>query len=223
MADSLRRHASQPVLIRETARPIPTRVVATRANARSLLPGLCLLDSFALLIVVLAGITSRNGMDNAPTLLWIGLLLIFVPTALRLLSRSAGRGERIGLVVLLGMALYMVKVLHSPNDFTFHDEFLHWQTVNNILRDQQLFTTNPILPVSTLYPGMEVITSAFAQLSGLSVVESGTILLGLTSVSCWPCFCSMSESEHRHGIAGLATMLYTANSNFLYFDAQFFL
>src|ERR1700753_754553 len=104
------------------------RSKGTRAAARSaqnvgvgLFPLLCLTNSAAFVFLAIANTASRSGLPSASALMWFAMLSIFVPTAVRLLSASASRNERIALVILLGCSLYMVKVMHSPLDFTFHD------------------------------------------------------------------------------------------------------
>lgn len=185
-------------------------------------PTIAFLDSCALLLVALAYTLQRNNNESATFFFWISLLIIFVPIAYRLLSSSIARRERIGLVVLLGIALYMVKVLHSPVEFTFYDEFLHWNTANHIIDSQRLFTENTILPVSALYPGLEIITTAFANLSGLSVVDSGLIILGIGRVAFMLAIYLFYERvSSSPQIGGIATLLYCTNSNFVFFDSQF--
>jgi hypothetical protein len=195
---------------------------AVRATSWGRFPLLCFSNSLALILIALAYTGSRRGSDWASAVYWLGLLVIFAPTAIRLVQREVARKERIALVVLLGCSLYIVKVLHSPLDFTFYDEFLHWQTANNILQTHFLFTENSLLPVSPLYPGLEIITTAFANLSGLSVVEAGILLLGVARealmLALYLFFERISGSEQ---VGGIAALLYTANSNFLLFDSQF--
>lgn len=196
--------------------------LTAKTNLWGLFPFLCLTSSFGLLMVALANTLSRNADELAPALFWGGLLVVFIPIAARLVSPEINRQERLALVLVLGCSLYLVKVLHSPLDFTFHDEFLHWQTANNLMRDGRLFTENSILPVSPLYPGLEVVTTAFANLSGLSIVESGVITLGIARVIFMlALFLFYERISDSAQVGGIATLLYTANSNFIFFDSQF--
>ena len=66
---------------------------------------------------------SRAAAGWAEPLFWTGLLVLVMPFTARLASTAAPRRERVGLVVLLALALYLVKVVHSPYAFTFPDEF----------------------------------------------------------------------------------------------------
>lgn len=219
MAQTLTPSPTNPLMSDDHASAVRSRI---STQAWGLFPYLFLTNSIALVIVAIAGVASRSADQNAPILLWIGLLAIFVPTAARLLSIKAERQERIALIVLLGVSLYLVKVLHSPLDFTFHDEFLHWRTAANILRDGVLFTPNSILPVSPSYPGLEILTGAFAELSGLSIPEAGLITLGIVRVGFMLALYLLYEQvSSSPQIGALAALLYTANSNFIFFDSQF--
>src|SRR5262249_43346014 len=119
------------------------------------LPAGSLLGASGLLLVALGNNGARTGAAGADLLFWAGLLLLFVPAAWRLIASEAARQERVGLVALLGVGLYLVKLLHSPLSFTFSDELQHWRTANDILQGGYLFAENPLLPVSALYPGLE--------------------------------------------------------------------
>jgi hypothetical protein len=199
-----------------------TTVRPARTVGLGLFPLLCLTNSAAFVILAIANTASRSSHEAASALMWFSLLTIFVPTAVRLLSSSASRQERIGLVVLLGCSLYMVKVMHSPADFTFHDEFLHWKTANNIMDSGRLFTENSILPVSPLYPGLEIIAVALSSVTGLSMVDSGIISMGLARAAFMlALFLFYERIGGSARLGGIAALLYSANSNFIFFDSQF--
>ena len=75
-----------------------------------------------LLLVALADAFSRSGGSHGEALFWTGLLVIFIPFVLRLASSEARRSERVVLLLLLGAAFYLVKVLRDPFGFTYADE-----------------------------------------------------------------------------------------------------
>jgi uncharacterized membrane protein YhaH (DUF805 family) len=186
------------------------------------LPALSVIVSLGLLEVAIADTAARRGVGSAELLFWIGLLVIFVPVAWRLLVREATEWERAGLVALLGVGLYLVKVLHSPAGFTFLDEFIHWRTADTILTSHHLYQANPLLPVSPLYPALEIVTSALCSMSGLSIFGAGILLIGLARLimvlSLYLLYRQISGSPR---VAGLGVLLYMGNPNYLYFDAQF--
>ncbi len=186
------------------------------------LPTLSLVSAAGLLMIAMAYSASRNGEIWGLPHFWIGLLVVFVPIAYRLFSAEPERHERIGLLLIIGLALYLVKVLHSPIAFTFSDEFLHWMTARDIVETRHLFTPNSILPVSPLYPGLEIITAALSSLTGLSVVDAGFLMLGVARLAfvlgLYLLYEQISGSER---IASVAVLFYLGNSNFVFFLAQY--
>jgi len=186
------------------------------------LPGFTLLSGGVMLVLTVAATANRFDAEWAHPLFWVALCLMFVTAAWRLLSAQASRQERIGIVILVGLTCYSVKILSSPSHFSYFDEFLHWQTTNDILTTGHLFTTNTLLPVSPLYPGLELITSAMVRFTGLGVSEAGIILIGVARVilmiSLYLLFEEISASPR---IAGLAALLYTCHTNYLFFSSEF--
>jgi hypothetical protein len=179
--------------------------------------------ALGLCVVVAADALNRSTRSGpAQGLFWLGLIIIFVPIVLRLLSGSVARAERVSLVLVLGLSLYLVKVAGNPFGFTFADELAHAPNANAILRTHGLYSANPILPVTRYYPGLEAITAALAAMSGLSTFGAGLIVIGAARVvmmlALYLLFETLSGSAT---VAGLAAAVYVANSNFLFFDAQF--
>src|SRR5258706_7875932 len=185
-------------------------------------PVLSLTGAIGVFLLALAYNAGRNAAQWADPLFWFALLVLFLPIAGRLLSLRVSRRERIALLVVLGMALYLAKYLQYPLYFTYHDEFAHWRTAYDIVASGHLFQGNPIIPISSFYPGLEIVTSALSNLTGLSLFASGIVVLGvgrLVLVLALYLF-----SEHVTGsarVAGIATLLYMANPHFLFFDADF--
>jgi len=185
-------------------------------------PSLTLLSALGLLGVAYADNSARAGFDIAVLIFWVGMLTIFAPIALRLCSAASARVERMGLVGLLGLGLYLIKVMNSPLAFTYHDEAAHWRATLDILRSGHLFMPNPHLLVGPFYPGLENVTTAIVSMSGLSVFSAGTLILGVGRIvlvlTLFFFFERISQSDH---VAGVAALLYMTNSHFLFFDAQY--
>jgi hypothetical protein len=199
-----------------------TNTSSTESIQWGWLPPLSVVISLGLLLVAASYTSARNEAAWALILFWLGLLLMYVPTALRLASSDASRSERLGLLIILGMSLYLVKVFHDPLAFGLSDEFMHWRTTNDILQTGHLFANNPLLPVSPFYPGLENVTTALIRLGGLSIFEGGTIIIGvarLLIVLAFFLFCEEVSRSPR--VAGIAAVLYMANPSFMEIDAQF--
>ena len=165
---------------------------------------------------------ARTEADWSKILYWVGMLVLFMPPAVRLLLPHVPRRERLGLIIVLGMLLYLVKVLYSPLEFKFSDEFQHWRSTINILQSSHLFEMNFILPVSPHYPGLHNITTALIDLSGLSVFEAGIIVIGMSrlmlGVALFHFYERVSGSPY---VAGIAAMLYMTNPHFQFLLAVF--
>ena len=185
----------------------------------------------ALMLVIAAGIwlvalgmgAARNSAPGADALYWAGMVLIFVPAAVRAISPRASRRERIGLILAVALALNLIKLLHSPLLFTFYDELLHWRTVTDILEHQRLFGTNPLLPVSPDYPGLEGLTAALAQVLGWGAFPAALVALAAAQVVFGLVLYLFYEQLDGSGgrLAALAALIYMANPDFVYFDNQF--
>ena len=178
--------------------------------------------ALGLLVVALADNHARTGAGDARPLFWCGVLLIVIPIAAVLLGGRHGDGEAVWQVALLAVALYVVKLLGSPLAFTFHDELGHWRTLDDLMRTGHLFHHNPILRASPFYPGLETVTSAFADLSGLSRFGAGVVVIGVARllglVAVYLLYRAASGSVR---VAGVATVVYATNPTFLFFDGQF--
>ncbi len=126
------------------------------------------------------------------------------------------------LVVALGVSLYGVKLLANPTGFTFFDELSHARTTLDIFNTGHLLHPNPLQPISPYYPGLKIVTAAFARLTGLSLFVSGIAIIGIGRVVLVAAlYAIFKEVSHSSRVAGIATVLYMTNPSFLYFDAQF--
>ncbi len=186
------------------------------------LPDLSLVIAGGLLLIAEGDTLARQASPWGSILFWIGLLTVYIPVTARLLMPQIARREQVGLLVLLGLALYAVKLMHSPLDFTFADEFAHWRTVNDILQSGHLFQKNPLLPVAHLYPGLANVTDALVRVGRFSIFEAGVLVLAAARiVLILALYLFYEEASRSARIAGLAVLLYMANPNFVFFDAQF--
>ena len=186
------------------------------------LPLLTLTSALGMLLVAYAFHDLISGGSGWDTYFFTGLLLIFIPPLVRLISPAPSRFERIALVCMVGVACYLVKVMTSPLYFSLFDEFLHWRTVNDIADSGRLFSGNALLPVSPSYPGLEIVTSALASLSGLDTFTSGLIVVGFARLLMIMSLFALYEQVLKSSrMASIAVMIYMANPHFLLFDAQY--
>jgi hypothetical protein len=163
-----------------------------------------------------------SGYTHSSYFFWFGILLVFIPIALRLLMKDVDRRERFVLVILLGVSLYLVKYLGSPTAFTFSDEYIHLRDTQDILRTHHLFSYNPLLPTASYYPGLASLTAGLVNLTGLSTFASGLIVIGLARILFVACFFLVAEKVTKSDKAAAgAILIYVANPMFLFWSSAF--
>jgi hypothetical protein len=204
------------------ANAAPRRKVGRLAISISWLPLIFAATGAGLLLV---GLADREGRMDGPLSLpdfWAGILLMVVPATWRLLSREPTRNERICIALILGLALFIVKIMASPLSLTLPDEFSHWRTFEDILSTGHLLAPNPLLPISSVFPGMEAAAAAASASSGLGIFPLAIILVGAARVvSILGLFVLAESVSGSSRVAGLALVIYMSNTSFLVFDAQF--
>lgn len=177
--------------------------------------------ALGLMSLALSYTGSRFGWAPAEAFFWLGFATIVFPVALRSLGTAAGRRERIVLVIFLGLGLNLLKVLHGPIAVTFTDEFAAWLNVEQLLSSGQLLSYNPLLPATAYYPGLPTAVSTVTSLSGIPIFQSAFIVVALARVvlmlSVFLFFENVTDSPRT---ASIATLVYAANPNFVFFGAQ---
>ena len=203
------------------ARPKHLELTA-RESSWGLLPQLSLAAAGVLVFIALGSGFSSFGQAMLQAWFWGGVCLLLLPTVLRLAWPFVSRWERIGLLVLATTALYTLKLLSKPAGFRGFDEFLHWRTAQDILVTGQLFTPNPLLPISAAYPALEIVTTALTNMTGLSIFAIAVVLVGLLRIL-FICglFLLFEQIVHSTRISALACLIYMSNWNYAVFDASF--
>lgn len=185
-------------------------------------PAISFLGAICLFVVAWGVNQARMGNPNSETIFWLGILPFYGLVAWRMGSAEPSRRERVALSLLVGIGLYLVKLMHSPIYYTFYDELLHYRTVANILATGHQFAEHPLLPVSPLYPGLENIATALVQLGGLDIFWAGIITIFVArAVFVFVLFLFYERATGSARLAGIATLIYAGNPHFIYFDAQF--
>lgn len=198
------------------------KAIGAGAIAWGWLPLLALTSSLGVFSVAYANTSARSGAAGVDMFFWFGLLLIFVPSSVRLISPGASRFERISLICVVCICFYLVSQLESLFPYFGYDPFAHLRTADDIARSGHLFSENSLLTVSPFYPGLEIATNALSKLSGLSTVDAGAIVVGVAylvlTLSLFLLYEQLTKSAR---IAGIATLLYMTNPHFLFFDTGF--
>lgn len=176
----------------------------------------------AIVATALANNAGRDGLWWSVPLFWTALLLAFAPAVASLVVRGVSRHEVVGIVAVTSLALYVITLLESPTLFTSFDELLHYRTLDDIARTGRLLTSNPLLPISPYYPGLELVTHALMSLTGLSGYAAGVVVVGIARTLMVVALCLLLEQTGlQPRFAGLGALLYMTAPSFLYFDSQY--
>ncbi len=180
------------------------------------------LSSLGLLVLASADNAARDGSSWAEPLYWAGVFVLFVPLAGGAIRASASRAERLVLVTALGVGLYLMKIVHSPDQLDFGDEFMHLRTAQDISASTGLFGANPFTVISPLYPGLEIVTVALAKVTGLHLSTAGMIVVGAARLTIALCLFHLFEAiADSPRVAALGAVIYMTNPNFGFEAAQF--
>jgi len=185
-----------------------------------------LLAATGVALVGIAYSAGRLGYSNsrwADWTYWSGQLLVVVPIGAKLLGRSRLTvGTTAALALLLTVAEYLVNVCYSPLAFAFPDELWHWRSTVDLMTTGRLFTVNYALPISPRYPGLEELTSAFSQITGLRVFVAGLVIAGVAHlVFIMTLFLLFQKMTRSHRMAGIAIFVYAATPDLSSFDSMF--
>jgi hypothetical protein len=132
------------------------------------------------------------------------------------------RNERVAILLLVTLALYVVKVMISPLQLTGADEFTHWRTMEDILRTGHLFADNPLLRISPIYPGLETAAASASVTTGLDVFPIALVVIGVAkAITILAVFLIAASITGSNRVAGVASLVYMANPSFVTFDAAF--
>ena len=153
---------------------------------------------------------------------WGGLPLLFLPFATRAAWPRVAPGERLVHLIVLAELTFLLKVLFWPMNFAQFDEFLHWITASDILDAHRLFLGNSMLPVSPVFPGLEVVTTALVNVSGLPLFVAANLVVGacrLMLIAGLYGFYSRISGSAR--LAAVGCLAYMGSSGYVMFDSQY--
>ena len=203
----------------------PSRVDETDDFESSSLTWCCCLAvnaSAALVLAAVAANASRIGYDWASRLFYLSIAMLFMPVAARLALPHPSRSERIADLMIAALGLFALRVIRAPIYFIGHDEYLHWVTAQHIMENGRLFTPSVLFPVGPSFPGLEIVTTAIAQLSGVSVfVAAIPVLAAARILFVGALFLAYERMTGSARVAALGCIFYMGASTFVFFDTYF--
>ena len=187
------------------------------------MPVLLLISASGVAMVAFAFAAGRANDSWGVPLYWLGEIVFFAPLVFGVVSRRRlNETAIIGLLIGLGLATFLIRYSYSPIQFSFPDELQHWRGTQQVLTTHHLFTFNASLPISPNYPGLEIVTSALVQLTGLSIFSAGMIVIAVVHVLFTiGLFVLLKLIFPDVRVAAAGTLIYATEPHFQSFDAIF--
>ena len=173
-------------------------------------------------LIALGYAGARSGASWAPLAFWAGWVSSIVLLGVTITSASLSSRQRVLVVMFQAAQQSFVRWMYSPLAFTFPDELQHSRSATDLLLFHHLFHTNPLLPVSPVFPGLEELATSIISLSGLALFPAGvavaTVSHILLPVALFYLYRRVSGDAR---IAGVAAFLFGLNPLHAGFDSMF--
>jgi hypothetical protein len=164
----------------------------------------------------------RTASALVQPLFFLGLLLEVLPFVFVIAHRHQRKWTRLTGALLMSEFLFLSRWLVLPRVFGTYDALLHTTSLWQMVDGQRFLSENTLLPVSSYYPGLEVVTAGVHWLTGLNLLGSQLIvLMGARALLVTALFLLFERLTQSTQAAGAAIALYAVNPEFYAFDAQF--
>ena len=158
-----------------------------------------------------------------------GVIVIFVATAAVLAGARATFGQRALLTSVFGAVGVLPKLLRSPTGPIYFDELAHWRQAHDLAATGVVGAPNSMVPIISAFPGIHDLTASIVQLSGLSTwtVAELVVTVSHAAMALGVFMLVRLALPDRTGarqacrIAGIATVVYAANPEWMFFDSMF--
>ncbi|QOC90135.1 fused MFS transporter/spermidine synthase family protein [Micromonospora craniellae] len=176
--------------------------------------------SFLLVAISFAG--GRSDAGWATGAYWSGQLLLIAVTGAACLHPRLTPALRVASLFAFTAAQYAIKVAYSPINFKFADELQHWQTTLGMLDSGRLFPTNYSLPISPVFPGLEILTVTVMHVTGLAFFPAAVVVCAASTMLLTAAVLALvRQVTPRWDIVALATLVYLTNPNHGFFTSMF--
>lgn len=215
--------------VRSPTRTRHFRLIATtpdcsRASPRTT-PALLLLpilQALAVATVAYAFALSRSLSPQAHILYWCGELCLVVVPVFLILRYRPEQWALGAAVASTGVCSFTIMLTYQPLYLAFGDEFQHSETLRSILLTGHLFAPNSSLPVSSVYPGLEIATAALVQLTHISTYAAEMAIAGAAHVTTLLLVFAILLTLTRNARASaIGAILYTLNPQYQFIDSYF--
>jgi len=140
-----------------------------------------LLMALGLVLVAQAAVDAREAAGGPSTLdqaLYVGgLLLVLVPAALGALLPRIAASTRVLLVLAMMVLLQLARLVVEPTRFVQPEELISLDGLRIVQETDRLGSATGLAPLDAAHPGLQVVTDAVCDLTGLGDHLSGVAVL----------------------------------------------
>lgn len=170
---------------------------------------------------VAVDVARQPDTGGAVALAVVSLALTYASVLWVLTRPVLTRAERNAAVICLGVTTTVLFRLKNPLFLVGFDEQLHLRTLRDIQTSHGVFQTNPVLPVSSHYPGLEALTSVLTQ-AGLSASIATVVVVLVARIVLVTVLCDAVENATGSARAGgVAVAVYAVCDQFVVFMSQY--
>jgi hypothetical protein len=196
----------------------PSRVPLVLSGPLAELAAAGLVAVGAALVAWAYQIAPTGAVQSYDPIFWAGMLLAYLAVAWRaVFGRYA-----VFWLGLLGLFTLLPAFWVSSSGPSGFDEIAQFALLRNITSAGRLFQHTPLLPIGTVYPGVQSAAATIHWLTGLSLWDSALTLIAV--VHCLipiQIYYIARALPVPHRWAAAAGVVYAANPSFVFFDVQF--
>jgi hypothetical protein len=175
------------------------------------------------LLLSFAEFLAANGNKWLPFyIFWIGYFAVVLPVGWLLARASTRDAHRGPLVLALAVWSLLPKLIRTGDQPLYFDEFSHLRLLQDLLHAGHPVAEPALLQISPSFPGLEMVTGALVQVSGLHPWGAAMTVAAISHVAILAAiFVLVSDVTMSKRAGALAALVYSLNPSWLYFDSQY--
>jgi hypothetical protein len=175
------------------------------------------------LLLSFAEFVAANGNKWLPFyIFWIGYFAVVLPVGWLLARASTRDAHRGPLVLALAVWSLLPKLIRTGDQPLYFDEFSHLRLLQDLLHAGHPVAEPVLLQVGSSFPGLEMVTGAVVQVSGLHPWGAAMTVAAISHVAILAAiFVLVSDVTMSKRAGALAALVYSLNPSWLYFDSQY--
>jgi hypothetical protein len=159
--------------------------------------------------------------DAAFVVFWAAMCTMVVPLYRTLVRPDVSAATVRFALVLYGVWAAIPKLLRSWGAPLYSDEFAHLVVVRDIMTTGSIDPVNPLVRMATDYPGLHLLVSWIASVTGLSPFAAGSVLVAVVHATTpLAVFLLARRAGFGASASAITALAYASNPSWLLFQSQ---